>query len=259
MIGKVRLGKRPVKHDARTFKLVDILEDGLLEEFDCDGFDWDSELPEDTGVMMNDRVGLCAVAAYAHLEQGWTALEEGAEYTMPDDVVVSEYSRITGIVNGTPYTPSDPTTDTGLALLDVMKVAKSTGIGGRKIGAFVKLNHQDMREIVIAGYLFGGLYTGAGLPVDASDQIGKMWTPTTGSGSAPYSWGGHAMGLVAASKKDGWVRYRTWGKRQDADEAWVSTYADEMYACLADDWVSGDKPAPNGVDMKKLRALLMAL
>ena len=254
------LGKLDPKIDPRTFTLKSILNHAALPT--PKPFDWDSILPVDVGMMANDRIGLCAVAAVAHLIQAWSANHLGNEITIADDDVIAAYKAITLQVNGRAFDESDPTTDTGLCLLDVLKWVRLNGLGPDRHGlglAFVKLSHEDPDEIEIAGNACGGLYVGAQLPIAAEEQLdaGEAWSPVQGADGQPGGWGGHAMAMTAS---DGVTdRFLTWGKRQSADDPWIGAYLDEAYACIAPEWVSGALPAPSGLDMDRLRALLAAL
>lgn len=252
----LHLGKSPVKHDPRTLKLKSV----FAMRPDPVDFDWTRVLPDDLGMMRNDEMGNCTCAGVGHMIQIWTAAN-GGEVTISDDDVVAAYKAITKLVNGVAYDPADPSTDTGLALLDVLKYWRTTGIGGHKIGGFAKLDHNDLDEIRAAGHAFGGLYTGAMLPLSAQAAIGATWTGGNGQGAdAPGSWGGHCMALVAASSSgSGGVKYITWGKRQDADMSWVTECADEMYAIFSSDWVTGAKPAPSGLNILELQSYLANL
>jgi len=51
----------------------------------------------------------------------------------------------------------------------------------------------------------------------------------------------------------------TWGRRRRAILQWVAKYTDEMYATISKTWVTGDRPAPSGFDIVKLREFLRAL
>lgn len=247
----LKLGKDPAKHDARTLCVSDLL---IKPQLPAPGpFDWDDKVPDDMGMMGNDLAGNCTVAAYGHLEQVQGSASGLSSFVPTPEDMIAMYRQITLEVNGRGYDPKDPSTDTGLALLDVLKWLRKNGL----IGAFAKLRHDDRAEIEVSGKLFGGLYTGAMLPTDAQRQLGKLWTPTAGTGGDAGGWGGHAM-YVSQADNDG-MTYVTWAKRQRASYAWVAKYADEMYVVIDKAWVTGDRPAPSGFDLKKLQQYLAAL
>lgn len=236
------LGKLPAVHDPRTLRLAKLLVPSLPAA--PPSRDWSVALPVDLGMMSNDVCGDCTCAGAAHLVQTWTA-NNGGELTLGDADVVAAYSDITG------YTPSDPTTDRGAVLLDVLNAWRQNGIGGHKIGGYVAVNHLDLEEVAQAIDLFGGVYTGAMLPVCAQAQVGATWSDTSG---AAGGWGGHCLAAVAYN--DAGLTYVTWGKRQLATWQWFAAYADECYAIISVDWVTGAKPAPSGFDLPTLQAYL---
>lgn len=250
-----KLGKLAVKHDARTPYLTEFLDRPLLPK--PEPFDYLAKAPADLGMLGNDTAGNCTCAGIAHMLQVQDII---AGNPVPPIEKLTQfamdlYKAITLEVNGVAYDPADPSTDTGLALLDVLNYCRKKGI----IGAFVKLRHNDVAEIEVGGRLFGGTYTGAQLPVAAQRQLdaGNAWTPTSGPDGEPGGWGGHCMYLGAGNT--GLVKYVTWGKDQPADYSWVTKYADEMYVAISNAWVFGDKPAPSGFNIEKLRSFLSAL
>ena len=212
--------------------------------------DWGAKLPDDVGMMRNDQIGDCTCAGVGHLVQTWTSIT-GAEVTISDDDIVAAYSAITG------YTPDDPSTDQGAVLLDVLNYWRNTGIGGHKIGAYALVDHTNVVEVQTAMFLFGGLYTGAQLPMSAQSSIGTLWSEVAAGGTDRGSWGGHCLAAVAYNPYG--ITYLTWGARQLATWAWENAYADEMYAIVSKDWVDGTKPAPSGFDLPKLQEYLGAL
>ncbi len=241
----MKLGKKPRRHDPRTLRLAAYMAPELPAPLLT--VDWTKALPVDLGEMGNSSIGDCTCAGAGHLVQTWTA-NRGDEITISDEAIIAAYSAITG------YTPSDPSTDNGAVLLDVLNFWRQTGIGGHKIGAYACVNHADVDELKIACDLFGGLFTGVQLPTTAQAEVGAVWQDTTGEVG---SWGGHCVALVGYDT-DG-VTYLTWGKRQRATWAWVAKYADEAYAIVAADWVNGSMPAPSGFDLAALQADLAAV
>src|SRR6185312_5832457 len=234
----MKLGKKPPRHDHRTLRLCAYLASELPAPLLC--VDWTKPLPADLGEMRNDQIGDCAEAGPGHLIQTWTG-NRGDMLTVSDEAIVAAYSAITG------YNPSDPATDQGSVLLDVLNFWRQTGIGGHRIGAYAAVNHTDVNEIKIACDLFGGLLTGVALPTTAQGEIGATWQDTSGE---PGSWGGHCMALVGYDA-DG-LTFITWGKRQRATWAWWAKYADEAYALISTDWVDGTAEAPSGFDAAQL-------
>jgi hypothetical protein len=201
--------------------------------------------------MGNNLYGDCAFAAMGHAVQTWTA-DNGAETTVTDAAVLAAYAGCTG------FDPNDPSTDNGTTLLAALRWWRTTGVGGHKIGAFAKVDHHNIAHVKAAIDLFGGVYTGAALPRTAQGE--SRWVGPKGSltgDNAPWSWGGHALWTPHYDRSG--VGMRTWGRIRGADWQWWIDYVDECYAPISDDWLTDAKPAPNGLDLAKLRAYLAAL
>jgi hypothetical protein len=195
----------------------------------------------------------CAFASAGHLIQSWTA-NAGAMVVPPDADILAAYSAATG------YNPADPSTDNGTVLLDALKFWQSVGISGHRIGAFVEVNPQDQDEVRAAMYLFGGIYAGVALPLSAQNQ--KIWDIDHSSKGRPNSWGGHAIPIVANTHPlliMDRVQCVTWGDLKDMTWPFIHTYADELYAVVSQDWISGTQRSPSGLDMPTLIADLAKL
>ena len=78
-------------------------------------------MPADFGVMLNDQLGCCTIAAYFHARQVWSFNAGGMEITNPDSDVLFGYQKICG------YDPSNPTTDQGGNEQDVLTYLLNTG------------------------------------------------------------------------------------------------------------------------------------
>jgi hypothetical protein len=231
--------------------LSSLLHHGTLPE-PRDQVDWFSKLPEDLGMMGNDVAGCCGAAGLAHAIQCWTS-QNGIAVTFTTDQVIEIYKILTKKANGVAYDPNDPSTDTGLVLLDLLNYWRNEGFFGHKIGAFAKVNHKDIRECRLTVELFGCAFTGVSLPQVSLDNVGSLWDDTSGLIA-----GGHCMTAGKSDIADG-LTFATWGRRQPATWPWTMTSVDEAYALFSQEWVDGSRPAPNGLDISKLRAYLVAL
>jgi hypothetical protein len=232
----MRLGKRPRRHDARTLKLARYLGSGLPAapprvDYSCGITNF--------GMMLNDQLGCCTIAAAAHAVQVWTA-NAGTEITFPDPVILDYYRTWDG------YNPADPSTDQGGVELDVLNDWRKQGFARHGLDAYAALSAIPdsgfrIPEVQTAIWLFGGVYIGLELPLSAQDQevwdledpaigrsgdrangksgeltIGRSGEqdevdhPITGSpdhrisssSDDPGSWGGHAVFLVGYDTTD---------------------------------------------------------
>jgi hypothetical protein len=246
----MKLGKLAPKHDIRTAHMIDFVSLMRLPA-PPPACDYDVKLPADLGMMANDKIGDCGFAGQGHAIQTWTS-QNGHTVTPTTAAVIAAYSGCTG------FTPSDPSSDQGVVLLDALNYWRKTGLGGHKIGAFMKVDHHNLDHVKIAINLFGGVYVGVSLPIAAQDQV--MWTGPrnhlTGD-NAPGSWGGHCV--WAPSYDHLGIGLVTWGARKRADWNFWVDYVDEAYVAVSVDWVTGAKPAPNGFNLAKLQSYLALL
>lgn len=243
-----RLGRRPSIDDPRTLRMATIVTTEMPAS--PSAIARDESVPAMTDLYANDAVGDCTAASAAHLIEVWTEYGKIGALATVDDVL-----KFYSIGGG--YVAGDPTTDTGADMLTMLKTWRSVGVGGHRIDAFVKLDLGDVAQVKSAINFFGGVYVGANLPLTA--QHGGEWVGPEGLATGeetPGSWGGHCMSASRYDRRGAWLR--TWGRLQFADWAWWRRYVDECYAPLSTDWVHGDE-APNGLNIEKLRAYLVAL
>jgi len=239
-----RLGKSAPKFDKRTLRLATYIEKRKLPKVPQS-----HTLSKKTlaafptlGAMKNDTLGDCTCAGIGHAFQTWTTYGK-APWQPTDAQVVEVYNRING------------GKDEGAAMLDALNSVRNLGMGDRKIHAFVALDSQDHDQVRTAFYLFGGTYAGANLPKAAQDQA--IWDVTTGSGSEPGSWGGHAFYVVDYSKK--YLTIVTWGELKKVTWEWFDRYVDEAYAVLDRDYVGDDNRSPQGFSFTALAKDLKGL
>ena len=239
-----KLGKKPVRLDARTFMLSRYLP--ALPPVPA-AIDWSGKVP-DWLMLANDSVGDCTCASAAHLEMLWTS-QAGQEFVPTDAEVLAAYSAITG------YNPANPATDEGADELSVLNYWRNMGIAGHRISAFAAVNIKNPGQVRAAIALFGGLYLGVQLPQSAMDEInsGQSWTETV----APDVVGGHAVPVIAYDANG--LTCITWGQPQKMSWAWFDTFADEAYCVLSPDWIAGAGVSPSGFNLIQLAQDLKAL
>lgn len=241
------LGKLPARHDPRMLYALSLRYLATLPTPPA-AHDWSAGMPEDLGMLANDSLGDCAEAMVAHAIEVERAAN-GVALTFDPSAVVAVYSDVTG------YTPTDPTTDQGTVLLDLLNYCRRTGFAGHKLGGYGALltpaqPATTIDEIKTACWLYGPLYVGVQLPESAlaDFEAGRTWT----SAPADLIAGGHAIVLVGYDADS--VIVVTWGKRQRATWGWLLDHVDECYAPFSADWVSGAKPAPSGFAVEVLQA-----
>jgi len=281
----LKLGKRPRRHDSRTLKLAHYLKSSLPPA--PPSVDYTRGIA-DWGVMLNDRLGCCTIAAVAHAVQVWTA-NAGAEISFPDPVILDYYQTWDG------YNPADPATDQGGVELDVLNDWRQQGFAGEALDAYGAIELAQgphptipMLEVMDAIWLFGGAYIGVELPISAQTQ--DVWdvpanlTPD----DEPGSWGGHAVYLVGYEAPattpalsappllnqegsfagpnpvsrvpcPGSLTCITWGQLKKMTWLWFAKYCSEAYALVSKDWIEASGVAPSGFDLATLEADLKSV
>lgn len=249
----VKLGKRPPRIDARTLRLARYITKlaPAPPVFD------QSTRATNFGMMLNDQLGDCTIAAVGHMQQIWTS-QTSAEVTAPDALIETAYEAIGG------YKPGDPTTDQGCVMLDVLRYWKKNGMFGRGLSAYVSVDTTKRQEVMDAIYYFGGLYVGLALPLSAQSQA--EWVKVLGPSGAPGSWGGHCVAVPAYSFARALpgesiprtLTCITWGERLPMTWQFFANYCDEAYALFSLDWLMAGK-SPQGFDSATLLHDLAAL
>jgi hypothetical protein len=159
----------------------------------------------DWGVMLNDTLGCCTIAALGHAVQAWTANALGRELTVPDSTILEYYEQWDG------YSPADPSSDQGGVELDVLNAWRKSKFAGHALDAYVAITLGDLNmpasanplpQIATAIWLFGGAYIGIELPITAQKQ--DVWDvpAQVGPDDEPGSWGGHAVYLVGYDMRE---------------------------------------------------------
>lgn len=239
----VKLGRPEARHDPLTLRLATYLDDAILLPEIPSVSDWTPHVP-DWPMYGNNRLGDCTIATSGHMVQAWTAA--AGDLVTPDEAAVIEAYWATG--------PED----TGRFEVDVLNYWRKTGIAGHQIGAYAYVNPQNLDHVRAAIHLFGGVYTGIGLPRTAQGQA--IWD-VVGDGqtgdSQPSSWGGHAVPYEAYW--DDKFACITWGGILSLTDAFHLAYCDELYAVISPDWFAADGKSVAGFDAAALQADLDAL
>lgn len=211
-------------------------------------------------MMANDALGDCTCAAAGHMIECWTS-NLGDAFTPSTAQIIAAYSAVSGYVSG------NPATDNGAVELDVLNYWRQQGIAGHKIDAYAALdvaaaasnrqNHECFKQGIA---LFGGAYIGLALPLSAQQQnvwdIPSLWSRLR-SQSAPGSWGGHAVPVLAYDSSG--LTCITWGEKKRMTWEFFTQYCDEAYAPLSPDWLSAQGTDPSGLDLAQLTADLSAI
>jgi hypothetical protein len=220
----VKLGKRAPRLDSRTLKLSQYLPVSLPPPPTMR--DW-SNGSTSFGMMLNDQLGCCTIAACGHAVQVWTA-NTTSMMTELDETVLKYYELWDG------YDPRDPGTDQGGVELDVLNCWRKETFNRHRLVAYAEVPHHDLEHVKQAICLFGGLYVGISLPRSAAKQA--IWDAVDNvHGGSPGSWGGHAVYVVGYDAQ--MVTCITWGVLQKMTWNFWLKYIDEAYALLGGDFL----------------------
>lgn len=239
----LRLGRLPKRDDPKTLLLENYLVEAKLPPVPS-AFEIVSKVPS-WPMYGNDRLGDCTLAAVGHMIQAWTASAGKPATPKEADVEAAYFATGDG-------------TDDGRNELDVLNYCRHTGVGGDKIESYVAVNPRKHTHVHAAIYLFGGLYTGIGLPTSAQGQ--QVWDVVGDGKTGPSqwgSWGGHAVPYLGYDAHG--VTLITWGAPLRATWRFHDAYTDEAYAVLSPDWLDAHGKSMQGFDLTALKADLSNL
>ena len=206
------------------------------------------------GMLGNDTIGDCVIAGGDHETMLWTA-EGSAEAAFTVANAISDYSTITG------YNPNDPNTDQGTEVRTALQYRRNTGMidassNRHKIAAYLLLDQSNLlNELLEATYLFSAVGIGINFPTSAMDQFnnGQPWSVVQGS---PIE-GGHYVPVVGY---DGaYIYCVTWGQVQKMTVNFLTTYCEEAWAILSQEFINGKQVSPEGFNLAQLQADLAAI
>ncbi|MDA8049981.1 MAG: hypothetical protein M0002_08245 [Rhodospirillales bacterium] len=183
------------------------------------------------GMLGNDRLGDCTIAAVGHAALLWSS-RAGHPRAMTPEEAIAGYEAFG-------YRPGDAASDQGANALDVLAHWSGAGfeIGGVKdvVAGFCAIEPAFMRDVRAGVAWLGAVYAGLEMPLAAQRQ--EVWdAPAERSGDAAAgSWGGHAVPIVGYGP-EGLVCI-TWGEPKRMTWAFWAAYASEAYGLLSEDFV----------------------
>jgi len=207
---------------------------------------------------LNTEIGCCTCSSAANGKKIATAAA-GEPDTVTNYNVLCMYEH-------SGYEPGKPETDRGWTLEAAEEYMQTIGLQGTEanpdpdIITAATIDPDDEDALQVSCELFGGAHVAAEMPENAEMQYreGKAWTYKSGAGSAPGSWGGHALWVVRSVLK-GFFELETWGMLQPVGPAWRKAYIVDKRALIWKDW---EKKMPaevvelGVVDFSKLESLL---
>lgn len=255
-MNKYRGGKKPARLGAMRHKFSAFFDPAGLPTPPM-VFGRTSYFPEDGwGLLLNDQLSDCVIAGGMHETMLLAALSGNRAPKFTDAQAVAEYSEIAGYnPNAQPDANGDNPTDDGTDMVDAANYRQRTGLidaaGNRhKIDGFVGL--KDVKQVVLATYLFGVCGIGVNLTRQSEDQFDaeEPWAMT----SKPGNEGGHYV-CCCGRNHDGNLLIVTWGRLQAVEPAWIAERMDEAVAYLSFEALRKNTLlSQRGMDMAGLKA-----
>lgn len=247
----MKLGKQEYKFDERTVKLARFMDTAQTAPKKYNFDKGRRAFP--LRVWGNDAYGDCVFAAQMNELLRVERIE--TRHTLPstDDDVIKTYKTLTGC------RAPDDANDQGYVMLDAFNFWRQTGwtVGEANdrqytISAFGELEPGDIEQLRLGCYLLHGVQFGFSLPRSAQAQTRQgYWDVSTGPGSEPGSWGGHAV-YSPQYDQEGFI-VKTWGMNVKVSNAFIERYCDEVW-CIVDSIDRWRKHS--ALDIPKLEAYL---
>lgn len=219
-----KLGRQPAQYRTNTPRLASYMLGAIPA---VPSVDYTTALTIPWGMLMNDVMGNCTIAAVGHLSLGFSLTEQDPRLQMMSDQEAQVFYEIIG-----KYVLDDPMTDNGCLITDVLDYWKSPGIRintiKNQIFGYTYLSPRNIPLMRYALRHFGGLYIGIMLPQSAEDNM-KYWDV----GGNTNILGGHCITLQGVDDNNDFYGI-TWGERVRISPAFLATYCDEMY-CVRND------------------------
>lgn len=246
-MAKGKLGKQAPKRHLKLPALGDFLDKATTWpavpaqgwEFAVNAADW--------GMLGNDTVGNCAEAGILHLVQAQSA-NAGIPLHSTTGQAVALYSAVTG------YNPSDPSTDQGTALTDLLTYIQKNGlemldVNGKTVTVEVvgsaSLDISSISQMRYASYALGGAYLGINCPEQCEEDTSN-WNFGPGLPIA----GGHCIPRVGEGAAGG--KIVSWGMVIPFSNPFWASYGDEGYVVLTKAFLNAQGKSPSGLDLDGL-------
>ena len=202
-------------------------------------------------MMLNDRIGCCAIACPGHMIQQWTSVN-GKPVVPSDSQILTAYEAVSGYKPADPGNPQTNATDVGCDPMTVLGYWTNAGIAGHTIGGYAAVDPTNTTEVKLAIYLFGNLYTALDLPqsVEAQENPGSTWSLPTDPAQLA-SVGGHAVSVVGYDQTD-LVPLISWGATYYATWEFLAARCQEAWAVFSTDWLNGKGVCPAGFNKAQL-------
>lgn len=216
--------------------------------------DYTLGMPDDFGMMLNDRIGDCVCAAFYHARQIYTFNAQFAQITEPDRDVEKLYIEACG------YNPLIPIMDPGCNVQEVLNVLLTTGapigtngIERHKILGFIEVDSKKKADVKRAIYECGVVMIGFPVP-STLDVYSTVWDFDP---QAYLTRDGHAVILAGFDEKG--ATAISWGRRYQLTWDFILNVVDECYAMVDSAWIKMTGLTPAGLSLAELEEQMQAL
>ena len=190
----------------------------------------------------NDRIGDCTCVGPANVILALTTLA-GRPNRLRDDTIVAFYSSVTG------YVPSDPSTDGGAMIEDVLAAWHARGINADKLDGYATVdigNHEGVKQAIA---LLGPVDVGVNLP--AGWMQARIWDVSTAGDEIA---GGHCVTAVGYDEHG--LQIVSWGELFVLSWAGWDAYVEEAHALLSKDALTAAGKDVGGIDWTSLEGFM---
>lgn len=253
-----KLGRQKREHDPR-FPHMSALVAGRRPSVMPHPVNWAANMPPDLGMMLNDQLGDCTVAAIGHLLQVWSFISSGVMLTEPDSIILKWYELIDGYVVG------DPRTDQGGVMQHVMRYWLKRGVpmtsGVNRALGVVEIDPQNDIDVTNAIAACGAVNIGFNVPSylmpDNGDPPPMLWDVQPGADDTII--GGHNV-IAPGFDNQATLNIISWGIRAyRMTKAFRNKYVTETYAIADQQWVSVKGSTPGDLPLQQLIHQMQAL
>lgn len=263
-------GKIAYKHDKRTLRFRDIINEHDKDKIIPESFDWATRIKpsHNWGDYGNLKLNNCTFVTAAYLIMIWKSYKAPQIYRPGVYTIIDDYCEL--LKDAKPEDKSlKSVLEAGGEPLEAMKVLKywrKNGIDGHKIIAFAKLSYnaskkQRIAELKRAVYLYGGCFIGVNIPrsVEKQWQQSKKWDiirGVPGGDARRRLWFSHAMLVTGYTEKD--IRVVTFGKEEILTWEFYLKYVDEAYALFDERFLRARK-TPSKMKVQELKTAVTTI
>ena len=193
----------------------------------------------------NDRIGDCTCVAPANVILALTTLA-GCPKRLLDDNIVAFYSGVSG------YMPSDPNSDQGAMIEDVLAAWHARGIDDDKLDGYATIEPGDHERVMQAIALLGPVDLGVNLPSGWLQS--PVWDVSTATGGIA---GGHCVVAVGYTEQGPLIV--SWGQLFTMTWAGWDACVEEAHALLSRDALTQAGRDFGGIDWTALEDTMSAI